>query len=175
MKKILIVIDMQNDFTYGALRNDACIDVIPKVAEKIRNFDGEVIYTRDTHDEGYLLTQEGRKLPVEHCIRGTEGWELVPEIDALAKNSGAKIYDKNTFGSTELASDIAKMNESEKIDEIELVGVCTDICVISNAMLIKAAVPETVVKVDSSCCAGVTPGSHETALDAMRSVQIEVG
>lgn len=174
MRKILVVIDMQNDFTYGALRNDDCIDVIGKVAEKIRSYDGEVIFTRDTHDGGYLETQEGRKLHVPHCIKGSEGWDLVDGIADLARKLGAKIYDKKTFGSMELAQDIAKMNESEKIDEVELVGICTDICVISNAMLIKAAVPETVVKVDSACCAGVTRQSHETALAAMKGVQIEV-
>lgn len=174
MRNILVVVDMQKDFTYGALRNEAAIAVIGKVAEKIRSHEGEVIFTYDTHGADYSQTQEGRKLPVPHCIEGTDGWELVEEIDALCKAGSCRVYRKNTFGCMQLAEDIVKMHTEKPIDSIEVIGICTDICVISNAMLIKAAVPEVTVKVDSGCCAGVTEESHETALKAMAGCQIEV-
>lgn len=172
MRKILIVVDMQVDFTFGALKNEEAIAIIPAVKEKIEWFNGEVIFTLDTHTEDYLQTQEGKKLPVEHCIKGTAGHRLVSTLEPYAEN--AKVYEKETFGSVTLAEDLAKEHEKLPIDEITLCGVCTDICVISNAMLIKAALPEVRVKVDSKCCAGVTPQSHSTALDAMRACQIEV-
>lgn len=171
MNKLLIVIDMQNDFTYGALKNEDAISVIPGIKKKIESFDGDIIFTRDTHNDDYMNTQEGKKLPVPHCIKGEQGWEIVDELKSLCEAKKCEVYDKPTFGCMKLAEDIADKN---CYDEIELVGVCTDICVISNAMLIKAAVPDTTIKVDSSCCAGVTKDSHDTALKAMAGCQIEV-
>jgi len=173
-RNVLVVIDMQNDFTYGALRNEDAIAIIPDVVKKIKEFPGEVLFTRDTHQDDYMSTQEGRKLPVPHCIEGSQGWELVPEINALAKDLDSVIFDKPTFGSVDLQTAIVEMNEEETLDSIEFIGVCTDICVISNAMLVKAALPELTVRVDSSCCAGVSVESHNTALNAMKACQIEV-
>ena len=168
MKKILIVVDMQNDFIDGALGTKEAVAIVPKVEEKIRNFDGEVFFTRDTHETWYLETQEGRNLPVKHCIHGTWGWELADEIDELAKE--AEKYEKPTFGSRRLMEELAKWNP----DEIEFVGLCTDICVVSNVLGTKAWLPETPLTVDSCCCAGVTPESHETALATMRSCQVKI-
>ena len=169
--KILVVIDMQNDFIDGALGTKEAQAIVPKVAEKIKNFDGKVFYTRDTHDEKYLETQEGKNLPVPHCIRGTEGWQIRKELDALRKTDP---IDKETFGSTDLAADLLALHEDEEIGSITLVGLCTDICVISNALLAKAALPEVPITVDASCCAGVTPESHENALKAMEICQIDI-
>ena len=169
--KLLIVVDMQNDFTFGALKNDDAVSVIPKIKSKLNSFNGDVIFTRDTHTNEYMNTQEGRKLPVPHCIKGENGYEIVDELKDIQQKNNYPVYDKPTFGCMKLAEDIAAKN---CYDEIELVGVCTDICVISNAMLIKAAVPEVTVKVDSSCCAGVTKESHDIALKAMAGCQIEV-
>ena len=169
--KILVVIDMQNDFIDGELGTKEAQAIVPKVAEKIKNFDGKVFYTRDTHDEKYLETQEGKNLPVPHCIRGTEGWQIRKELDALRKTEP---IDKETFGSTDLAADLLALHEDEEIGSITLVGLCTDICVISNALLIKATLPEVPIYVDAACCAGVTPESHENALKAMEACQIKV-
>lgn len=168
--KLLVVIDMQNDFIDGALGTEQAVSIVDRVADRIRaaRAEGtEVWFTRDTHAENYLTTQEGRKLPVPHCIRGTAGWEISSRLDV----SDSIIIDKPTFGSVELASKIAGL---AGLEEVVLVGLCTDICVISNAMLIKAQLPELPVKVDSSCCAGVTPASHENALAAMKMCQIEI-
>lgn len=174
MNKILVVVDMQNDFTYGALRNEDAIAIIPEVVAHVNAFDGEIIFTRDTHGEDYMQTQEGRKLPVPHCIKGSEGWEIVPELDKIRVEKGCKVYDKPTFGCVELAADITKMHAQNPIDEVEFIGVCTDICVISNAMLVKAAIPDVTIKVTASCCAGVTKESHDTALRAMAGCQMEI-
>ena len=171
MKQILIVVDMQNDFIDGALGTKEAVAIVPKVEDKIRNFDGEVFFTRDTHETWYLETQEGKNLPVPHCIRGTEGWQIRKELDALRKTEP---IDKETFGSTDLAADLLTLQEDEEISSITLVGLCTDICVISNALLIKATLPEVPIYVDAACCAGVTPESHETALKAMEACQIKV-
>lgn len=168
MKKLLAVIDMQNDFIDAALGTKEAESIVEKAAEKIKNFDGEIVYTMDTHAENYLDTQEGAKLPVIHCIKGSNGWELNSKIKPLSEK--CRIFEKGTFGSKELAEYIA----CEKFDSIELIGLCTDICVISNALIIKAFVPEADVSVDSRCCAGVTPQSHENALEAMRMCQINV-
>ena len=130
-----------------------------------------VIYTRDTHKPDYLKTQEGSKLPVEHCIKGSKGWEISSKLPVAPD---ALVIDKPTFGSKELGLYLESLNERNPIEEIEVIGLCTDICVISNALLIKAFLPEVPVSVDSSCCAGVTPDSHNTALDAMKMCQIEV-
>lgn len=171
MKRVLVVVDMQNDFISGALGSPEAEAIVPKVCEKIRDFDGEVLYTRDTHGPDYLETQEGRKLPVPHCIKGTRGWELDPRVEALRKSTP---IDKPTFGSKALG-DVLKARHvyDGGLDEVVLAGLCTDICVISNAVLLKAYLPETRIVVDASCCAGVTPESHETALRAMRACQIE--
>lgn len=166
--KYLIVVDMQNDFITGSLGSDLAKGIVQNVVTKIKNFDGEVIFTRDTHFADYLNTLEGKNLPVEHCIKDTEGWQICDELKPYVK----KVIDKITFGSLELTREICNM--SEKIDKIELCGLCTDICVISNAMVLKAAFPEVKIEVDSKCCAGVSVDSHNTALDAMRAVQIEV-
>lgn len=166
--KYLIVVDMQNDFTTGSLGSSHAAAIIPNVVEKVKSFDGHVIFTRDTHDQDYMQTQEGRKLPVMHCIKDTEGWQI---CDAL-KPYVTHVVDKVTFGSVDLPG-ILK-DAGEPIEEIELCGLCTDICVISNAMILKAAFPEVKISVDASCCAGVTMESHATALNAMKAVQIEV-
>ena len=171
MKNILIVVDMQNDFIDGALGTKEAVAIVPKVEEKIRNFDGEVFFTRDTHETYYLETQEGKNLPVKHCIRDTEGWQIRKELDVLRKTDPV---DKETFGSTDLAGELTMIDEDEGIGSITLVGLCTDICVISNAMLLKAFLPEVPIIVDSLCCAGVTPKSHEQALEAMKVCQIKV-
>ena len=166
--KCLIVVDMQNDFTTGSLGSSHAAAIIPNVVQKVKNFDGKVIFTRDTHSPDYLQTQEGRKLPVMHCIKDTDGWQICDELKPYAN----QVVDKVTFGSVELPHILKKAGES--IDEIELCGLCTDICVISNAMILKAAFPEVKITVDGSCCAGVTMESHATALNAMKAVQIEV-
>ncbi len=169
---VLIVVDMQNDFIDGALGTKEAKEIVPKAAEKIKSFDGRVIATRDTHEENYLDTQEGRKLPVKHCIRGTAGWEIRSEIQELIRELP---MDKLTFGCLDLGNALQKYDEwQEKIESVTLIGLCTDICVISNAMIVKAALPETRVIVDASCCAGVTPESHKQALEAMKVCQIEV-
>ena len=171
MKKILIVVDMQNDFIDGALGTKEAVAIVPKVEEKIRNFDGEVFFTRDTHETYYLETQKGKNLPVKHCIRDTEGWQIRKELDALRKTEP---IDKETFGSTDLVGELVTLNEDQGIGSITLVGLCTDICVISNALLIKASLPEVPICVDATCCAGVTPESHENALKAMEACQIRI-
>lgn len=172
MRKILLVIDMQNDFINGALGTPEAEAIVGRVAEEIRKYPTEnVIATRDTHTEDYLNTQEGRKLPVVHCVRGTPGWELHPEIAAALK--GAAVIDKPTFGSRELAEKLSLLSEQDDL-EVTLAGLCTDICVVSNALLIKAFLPETPVRVIVDCCAGVTPESHQAALDTMRMCQIEI-
>jgi len=163
----LIVVDMQNDFIDGALGTKEAEAIVDKVKAKIEGFQGEVIFTRDTHFENYMDTQEGRKLPVPHCIKGTSGWEIRPELEALRKTAA---IDKPTFGSVELM----ELMVEKKPEKVTLIGLCTDICVISNAMLIKAALPEMAVEVDSACCAGVSPQSHENALEAMKMCQINV-
>ena len=171
MQKVLVVVDMQNDFIDGALGTKEAVAIVPHVEEKIRTFDGTVLFTRDTHETWYLGTQEGKKLPVPHCIRDTEGWQIRSELDALRKT---KPIDKETFGSTDLAGELVAMNEDEEIESITVVGLCTDICVISNALLVKASLPEVPIIVDAKCCAGVTPESHENALKAMEVCQIEI-
>ncbi len=171
MQDILIVVDMQNDFIDGALGTGEAAAIVPRVKKKIEDFRGTVLFTRDTHESWYLETQEGKNLPVPHCIRGTEGWQIRKELDALRKTEP---IDKETFGSSDLAEELAAMNEEEEIGGITLIGLCTDICVISNAMVIKAFLPEVPITVDASCCAGVTPQSHENALKAMEMCQIRV-
>ncbi len=165
MKKTLIVVDMQNDFIDMALGTKEAVAIVPsvkaKVQEYIKNGD-EVIYTRDTHGENYLQTPEGKKLPVPHCIKGTKGWQIADGIYA----DGCKIIDKPNFGWPNW--------KDENFEQVELVGLCTDICVVSNALIIKAIFPDAVVKVDKNCCAGVTPESHNAALTTMKMCQIEI-
>ena len=172
MRKLLLVIDMQNDFIDGSLGTQEAQNIVEKVKEKIRLYSPRnIVATMDTHSEDYLETQEGRNLPVEHCIKGTKGWEIRADIMELLTD--AKFYEKPTFGSIQLAEDLKALSEVEEI-EIELVGLCTDICVISNALLLKAMMPEVKISVDAGCCAGVTPKSHTAALTAMRSCQIQI-
>lgn len=170
MSKVLVVVDMQNDFIDGALGTAEAVAIVPKVAEKINAFDGTVLYTRDTHEENYMETQEGKNLPVPHCIKGTKGWKIRTEL----QKAEAAVIDKPTFGSRELAEKLVEMNAEETIESITLIGLCTDICVISNAFVIKAFLPETPIIVDAVCCAGVTPESHTRALEAMKVCQIQV-
>lgn len=168
--KLLAVIDMQNDFIDGTLGTEEAVKIVGRVADKIssmRKNGAEIVFTRDTHGADYLSTNEGKKLPVKHCIRDTYGWEISDKLDC----ADSKIIDKPSFGSLELAEYAASL---DKLDEIVLVGLCTDICVISNAMLLKAKLPETKITVDSDCCAGVTPESHKNALEAMKMCQIDI-
>ena len=172
MKKILVVVDMQNDFINGSLGSDEAQNVVDAVSEKIKEYDVKNIYvTRDTHTEDYLNTNEGRHLPVIHCIKNSKGWQLNEKIETATE--GAIVIDKTTFASVELA-DLLKAENNKEALEIELVGLCTDICVISNALLLKTFMPEVSIKVDSSCCAGVTPDSHKMALETMKMCQIAV-
>lgn len=164
---ILIVVDMQNDFISGALGTKEAQAIVEKAAEKIKNFKGRVIFTRDTHENNYMDTQEGKKLPVSHCIIGTEGWQIHPLLAPYADT----VIDKPTFGSVTLATCMSAM---DNVESITLIGICTDICVISNAMLLKAFMPEVPITVDASCCAGVTPESHKNALEAMKCCQINI-
>lgn len=172
--KILIVVDMQNDFVDGSLGTEEAVAILPKVEKKVQNFDGRVIFTKDTHFENYADTQEGKLLPVVHCVKETNGWNLAGNLEKIKEEKNAKLYEKLTFGCRELAEDLKAMDEVEKIDSIELIGLCTDICVVSNALMIKAFLPEIPMWVDASCCGGVTPEKHEAALETMRSCQIEV-
>lgn len=178
MKKILVVVDMQNDFIDGALGTKEAAAIVGKVIQKIGTYEADCIYaTRDTHESGYLETQEGKNLPVRHCIKGSAGWEVRKEVaDAMPQ---AIYVDKPSFGSPLLAHLLTQRFNREcggnpKEMEIELVGLCTDICVVSNALLLKAALPEVKVSVDASCCAGVTPESHEAALITMRTCQVNL-
>lgn len=169
--KLLVVVDMQNDFVTGALGTKEAEAVVPYVAEKVAEAvraGDTVVFTQDTHGADYLDTQEGKNLPVVHCVKGTEGWSIIPQLQEYLP--GRLCIEKPAFGSTSLAHYAAR----EGFDEIELIGLCTDICVISNAMVLKAALPEAKILVDSACCAGVTPGSHQNALEAMKMCQIEV-
>lgn len=171
MGKVLVVVDMQNDFIDGALGTKEAVSIVPAVKKKIEEFDGRVIFTRDTHEVNYLETQEGKNLPVEHCIRGTYGWEIRKELEELRKTEA---IDKVTFGSSELGELLLKMDAEEKIEDLTFVGLCTDICVISNVMIAKAFLPEVPIIVDAKCCAGVSVESHENALSAMAVCQVKI-
>lgn len=166
--KYLIVVDMQNDFIDGALGSEEAVKIVPYVKSLIESFDGQVLFTRDTHYENYMETQEGKNLPVPHCISGTEGWQIQPELEALRITDAV---DKFTFGSKEL---VELLNDKNNIESITFVGLCTDICVISNVMLVKAFYPEIPLIVDAKGCAGVTIDSHKTALEAMKAIQVRV-
>lgn len=171
MKRLTIIIDMQKDFVNGALGTREAQQIVEPLVEFVKDQlrqGTEVVFTMDTHLENYLDTQEGKNLPVPHCIKGTEGWELIEQLKPLAKD--CRIFEKPSFGSMELAEFVRRGGYGE----IALAGLCTDICVISNAMLLKAAVPESKVSIISSCCAGVTPESHENALKAMKMCQMMI-
>lgn len=173
MKKVLIVVDMQNDFIDGTLGTPEAQAIVPNVIAKIKEYKTQqhfIFFTQDTHTINYLNTQEGQNLPVEHCIKGTLGWELNAALKVLVNNHAR--FEKNTFGSIALAENLKSM--AKEIDEIEIVGLCTDICVLSNAIVVKAALPEVPITVDASCCAGVTPESHTNALNAMKMCQIQI-
>mgnify|MGYP003292404950 CR=1 FL=1 len=166
--KYLIVVDMQNDFITGTLGSEIAKEIVPNVVEKVKNFDGKVIFTRDTHYAEYMQTQEGKNLPIKHCIKDTDGWQICDELKPYVN----EVVDKITFGSINLPKILEDYNE--EIEKIELCGLCTDICVISNAVILKAAFPEVKIEIDSTCCAGVSVESHNTALNAMKAVQIAV-
>ena len=171
MKKALVVVDVQNDFVDGALGTKEAQEMLPRLVEKLERVTSEgstdIFFTQDTHGENYLETQEGKNLPVPHCIKNTEGWQIVPQLQKFAKNAKA-VVEKKTFGSTDLPALL------KPYDEIEFVGLCTDICVISNALVAKAFYPEIIVSVDASCCAGVTPETHLAALTAMKMCQCKL-
>ena len=173
MKKFLIVVDMQKDFVDGALGTKEAQGIVDNAAEKIRNFDGEIIVTYDTHFEDYMETSEGKNLPVPHCIKDTEGWQLNGEVEKALEGKDYTVVEKITFGSVDLPDFIEEKTEGENFSA-ELIGLCTDICVVSNALVLKANFPEAEISVDSSCCAGVTPETHEAALSTMKMCQITV-
>lgn len=173
-KRYLIVVDMQKDFVNGALGTKEAEAIVPAVLEKVHSFDGDIIFTKDTHFEDYMSTSEGRQLPVEHCIKGTDGWRLIEELEKYCAANGNAVYEKITFGCKELALDMYEKSEAEQIASIELIGLCTDICVVSNALLLKAFLPEVEISVDAKCCAGVTPQAHQAALQTMASCQIRI-
>jgi len=171
MRDLLIVVDMQNDFIDGALGTPEAVSIVTNVKKKIAEFEGTVLFTRDTHYEDYLDTQEGKNLPIKHCIKDTEGWQIRKELDELRETTP---IDKETFGSSELGAMLWELDDEEEIGSITFVGLCTDICVISNVMIAKAFLPEVPIIVDSSCCAGVSVESNENALNAMRVCQVIV-
>ena len=193
MKKVLVVVDMQNDFcgSEGVLTTPEAQAIVPKVAQYIRDHadkDTVLFFTRDTHDVDYLNTQEGKKLPIPHCLKDTYGWELAPEMEEAIYDTRDEYFDfdtyfpfvsdhiinKPTFGSVDFQNLLYILDEEDDIKEITFLGVCTDICVISNAMLAKATLPEATIKVVADCCAGVTPDRHNAALEAMDYCQIEI-
>ena len=168
--KALIVVDMQSDFVTGPLGTPEARAIVPNVVEKVRQYlneDAKIYYTKDTHSGNYYKTQEGKFLPIKHCIPGTEGWEIVPELSFMEKYKNCKMYMKKTFG-----YNWCYLNAFH--DEIEIVGLCTDICVISNALILKSTCPEMKIIVDASCCAGTTPERHKAALEVMKSCQIYI-
>ena len=170
MQNILIVVDMQNDFIDGALGTPEAVLIVPTVRDVILSHKGKVIFTKDTHSPDYLSTNEGKNLPVEHCIRGTYGWEICDSLKEYAN----EVVEKPTFGSTTLADLLKAEHKKSPIGKITLVGLCADICVISNALLLKATLPEVEIEVISGACAGVTNESHQNALNAMKMCQITI-
>ena len=173
MRKILVVVDIQNDFVDGALGTPEAVAIIDNAAEKIKNFDGDIFVTYDTHYENYMGTLEGKKLPVPHCIKGTDGWQLNGKIADALNNKKYKTVEKLTFGSVELP-ELVKEVIGDDTAEITLIGLCTDICVVSNALLLKANLLDCEIFIDASCCAGVTPDTHNAALETMKCCQINV-
>ncbi len=173
MKKILVVVDMQNDFINGSLGTKEAEQIVDPVVRKIRGFEGDILVTLDTHSHRYLETAEGKKLPVPHCIRMTNGWLLNERVLEALSEKGYRLIEKHTFGSVKLAEEIQEIREDGEA-EVEFVGLCTDICVVSNVLLVKAFFPEMTIRVDARCCAGVTPGSHRAAVETMKMCQIEI-
>lgn len=176
MSRLLVVVDMQNDFIDGALGTKEAAAIITLVVAKIAEYqkrDEQIIFTMDTHFDDYLSTQEGKNLPVCHCLKNSKGWEISDKIKSIINLSDYKIYEKSAFGSDELAKDILN-GLYNQVTSVELVGICTDICVISNAMLFKSLLPEVAITVDASCCAGVTVSTHKNALEAMKMCQINI-
>ena len=173
MKHFLIVVDMQKDFVDGALGTGEAVAVVPNVVAKIKGFDGEIFATLDTHYENYMQTNEGKHLPVPHCIKNTAGWALDKAVAAALDERGYTAVEKRTFGAENLPDIIRTAAGGEDFD-ITLIGLCTDICVVSNALLLKAHFPEATIAVDPACCAGVTPQAHNAALATMQSCQIEM-
>lgn len=173
MKRFLIVVDMQKDFVDGALGTPEAVAIVPRVAEKIRGFEGDIFVTFDTHDEGYMESSEGRQLPVPHCIKDTPGWELDGAVAEALADKAYIAVEKPTFGAISLPALVKRAAGGEHLS-IELIGLCTDICVVSNALLLKAHFPEADIRVDAACCAGVTPASHKAALTTMGCCQIDV-
>ncbi len=173
MKEILVVVDLQKDFVDGALGTKEALAIVPHAAERIRAFDGKIFATLDTHTEEYMNTAEGKKLPVPHCIQGTDGWQLNETIAAALEGKDCTFVEKGTFGSKELPMLVAEAAGGEEFS-VTLLGVCTDICVVSNALLLKAHFPEMTIAVAADCCAGVTPESHDAALRTMQMCQIEL-
>lgn len=171
MKHFLIVVDMQKDFVDGALGTKEAVVIVPAVVEKIRNFNGEIFATLDTHFENYLETAEGANLPVLHCIKGTDGWTLNKDVEAALAEKNCVFVEKPTFGAVDLPAKIKAAAGDEEFT-MELIGLCTDICVISNALILKANFPEAKIFIDEKCCAGVTPEKHLAALETMSSCQI---
>lgn len=173
MKKFLVVVDMQRDFVDGSLGTKEAVAIVPNVVKKINEFEGDIFVTYDTHFENYMDTSEGKKLPVPHCIKGTDGWKLDAKVAEALDGKNYTEVEKITFGSVDLPDMIFKAAGDEDFT-IELIGLCTDICVVSNTLILKANYPEKDIIVDASCCAGVTPESHKAALTTMKMCQINV-
>lgn len=174
MKKILVVVDMQNDFIDGLLGTEEARNIVEPVCEKIIEFGGQIFVTQDTHSDNYLETLEGRHLPVEHCIANTEGWLINSFIRNALKSKNYAFIEKEIFGSMKLVDKIAKILDKGVKGSIEIVGLCSDICVVSNALMLRSVFPNTEITVDASCCAGVTPEKHKAAMEVMKSCQINV-
>lgn len=175
-KRILIVVDMQNDFINGSLGTTEAAAIVPNVVNKIASYQHDTVFaTLDTHPDNYLETSEGKKLPVPHCIKGTAGHEIAPAVlEELNRCNSCTYLEKPTFGSIDLMHHIQAIMNTEEVSSIELCGLCTDICVVSNTLLLKALCPETQIVVDASCCAGVTPATHQAALTTMSMCQIDI-
>ena len=173
--KLLIVVDMQNDFVSGVLGNDEAKAIVPNVVEKVKNWDGDLIFTADTHENDYLNTLEGKKLPIKHCIKDTNGWEIIPELKDYSKFTGhSTVIKKNTFGFSHWKVFLSNPYGKYQYDEVHLIGLDLDICVITNALIIKTQYPDTEVFVDVSCCAGSTPAKYKAAIEVLKSCQINV-
>ncbi len=174
MSKVLIVVDMQNDFITGALASPQGPEILNGVIDYVKNFDGEVIYTMDTHYDNYLETLEGKNLPVLHCIKGTHGWQIPTDLLSALESKKAKSIEKLSFGSPDLIKYLVQKTENNEVDEIFLIGICTDICVVTNAIALKCSIHNTPITVISSLCAGVTLESHDNALQTMKCCQINI-
>lgn len=171
MIDVLVAVDLQNDFIDGALGTKEAVAIVEKAKERIESFPGIVLFTRDTHSDNYMESEEGKNLPVPHCIKGSKGWEIREELDKLRKTDP---IDKPTFGSVTLGEKLKELDEKEGVSSVTLLGLCTDICVISNAFIIKAFLPDVHIRVDSEASAGVTPESHRRALKTMEMCHIEI-